>query len=1215
MNTSEQFIAIDRRLALVNGSSMPEHVHGAALFADLSGFTPLTAELATALSPQRGAEELNLLLNRIYSDLTAVIDRYRGSVIGFAGDAFFCWFDSDDGLRATTCATELQRAMQAYTAITIAGVQASIAIKVALNVGSARRFLVGDPQVRVVDILAGSMVDQLAAAEQQAQSGDIILASAAVTALADRISVAEWREGDVAVLAALHDQAQADPWPLLPQLPSEVARPWLIPAVYERLRGGYGLLQRELRTAVALFLGFGDLDYDHDAEAGQRLDDYIRWVQRVLERYAGVLIDITMGEKGGYMHIEFGVPLAQGDDATRAAAAALELRSPPPELSFITRTQIGMSVGLVLSGIYGGSTLTYSALGNSTNLAARLMQRAKPGQIIANARLMADLERRYVLQPLPAIELKGRRDPQAIMLVAGERAAPGERLNAARYTLPLIGRKRELAQLEAALANALIWHGQAVGLTGDAGLGKSRLVADLIRRAAATGVTCLTGEAPSHGSSVSYLAWRPIWRELFGINPEAPFDQQIEQLAGTLDGFGPSFRARMPLLNVVLDLPIPEHDFTRSLNPRIRKEATEALLVESVRVRARRTPLLLVLEDAHWLDQLSLELLSVVARNISDLPILLLLAYRPIESEPSGIDLNAIAEWNLIPLSELDDEAAIDLVTQKHATLFGANQPIADSLIERITTLAQGNPFYIEELLNYIQDCGIAPDDEEAIQQLDLPASLSQLLLSRIDRLTSDQQTTLKVASVVGRLFAVAWLRGAYPELGSEDRVRYDLATLARLDLTMVHTEDPELYYLFKHAITQEVIYESLPFRIRSQLHNQLGVWLEQTQPTNPPLDLLAFHYGRSSNTAKQREYYRRAGQAAAEHYANTAAIRYYTALLEIVDTPEHAAIELEIGLVYAVIGEWDEAERRYQRALDGFPEQSILRGRTLLALGSLLWSRGRYDDSFRVLNEAQALFSALNESTLLVRTLNEIAALARLRGEYDLAVAKLLEAQQHAQAANDRPGLARVLHILGNLGSMRNDYTAARDYSLQALTIRRELGDRYEAALSINNVGIALFNLGDADSALSLVQEAYETLRDLGVRRPAAIAQMGLGRIQTARGQHLRARELLLNALNDFEALKAYWEIGTALARLAAATWNPGEPAEQLERALQLCGAAEGVLKRIGAVFQPYDRAIVDQCLQAARSILGEERAEQLHQQSLELSVAEALLLARTAA
>jgi tetratricopeptide (TPR) repeat protein len=445
--------------------------------------------------------------------------------------------------------------------------------------------------------------------------------------------------------------------------------------------------------------------------------------------------------------------------------------------------------------------------------------------------------------------------------------------------------------------------------------------------------------------------------------------------------------------------------------------------------------------------------------------------------------------------------------------------------------------------------------------------------------------------------------------------VRHDLATLARLDLTMVHTEDPELYYLFKHAITQEVIYESLPFRIRSQLHNQFGVWLEQTQPANPPLDLLAFHYGRSSNTAKQREYYRRAGQAAAEHYANTAAIRYYTALLEIVDTPEQAAIELELGLVYAVIGEWDEAERRYQRALDGFPEQSTLRGRTLLALGSLLWSRGRYDDSFRVLNEAQALFSALNESTLLVRTLNEIAALARLRGEYDLAVAKLFEAQQHAQAANDRPGLARVLHILGNLGSMRNDYTAARDYSLQALTIRRELGDRYEAALSINNVGIALFNLGDADSALSLVQEAYETLRDLGVRRPAAIAQMGLGRIQTARGQHLRARELLLNALNDFEALKAYWEIGTALARLAAATWNPGEPAEQLERALQLCGAAEGVLKRIGAVFQPYDRAIVDQCLLAARSILGEERADQLHQQSLELSVAEALFLARTAA
>ncbi|MDZ4719102.1 MAG: tetratricopeptide repeat protein [Roseiflexaceae bacterium] len=1193
------FIPMDRRHALVRGAPLADRTSGAALFADISGFTPLTEALAAALNPQRGAEELSALLDQVYAALTAEIDRYGGSVIGFSGDAITCWFDRDHGIRAITCATELQSVMRVFATLSLAGgVQAALGIKVAVSIGPARRFLVGDPAIRHIEVLAGATIDRLATAERQAKRGEIVLVAEDAEQLASAIETTELRVAEesgvrVAVVGRILAPANPAPWPELPDtiITPDTARPWLLPAVFERLQGAHGLFVNELRPAVALFVGFGDLDYDGDDRAGEQLNDYVRWVQRVLARYEGVLLDITMGDKGGYLYAVFGLPQAHPDDAARAAEAAIELRNPPARLAAITRTQIGIAGGQVRSGTYGGSTRTYGALGEQVNLAARLMQAAAPSQILLSARLAPIVARRCILQPLPPIGVKGRRTPVAVSAVAGVRASNSAQLTEPHYTLPIVGREQQIAEIITFLDRSLSGHGTIVSVVGEAGLGKSRLVAEVIHRAIETGIACYIGEAPSYGMSVTYLAWRPIWRDFFGLSGDLSSAEQVQQLAHALETLGPGIVARMPLLSPVLDLPIADNDLTLNLDARVRKEALETLLIDCLQARAQRNPLLIVLEDAHWLDPLSIDLLAAIARILPSIPVLLLLAYRPPEAEPGLSPLiTATPAAQQIRLGELNDIEAARLVSFKLAALFGAQAILAPELAARIAERAQGNPFYIEELLNYLNDCGIAPDDTHAIERLDLPESLAQLLLGRVDRLSSDQQTTLKVASIIGRLFPANWLRGVYPDLGSEDRIRHNLESLAQLELTPLHSDEPELNYLFKHVITQEVVYESLPFRLREQLHEQLADWLEQTLAINLPLDILAFHYGRSSNRSKQREYYRRAGIAAGTNYANAAAIHYYTELLLLLDQSERPEIEVQLGQILERIGERNAAEQHYRAAVSGLGTQTTaLHALAFATLGGLLWESNRFDEATQYLEQARSEYRTLNDAAGLIETLCEMAAMNRIQGSFAKGYALLDEARIYAEQTNDINGLARVLHTYGTLTFTAGDYLAAQQWFLQALELRRQQGHRFGMAALENNLGMVLLKLGDSEQSLRYVQAALVIFDTLGDRRTASISRMTLGRVYSQIRQPQQARALFKQSVAVFDTVGVQWEIATATVGLAGATWWEGQPLDQLERAIRLCAIADGILASVGAILQYNDRETLEAIIAAGHTHYGE--------------------------
>lgn len=1191
------YVPLDRRQALAAGAALAEHAEGAVLLADMAGFTPLTETIAQVFGPHRGAEELLLLLNRLYEALIAECDRFGGSVVGFAGDAITVWFPREAAepaaaaaLRAAACALAMQAALRPMRTIPIPnGPTLTVALKTTVGAGPVRRLLVGDPAQYVTEVLAGATMTRLGAAAARTRRDEVRLEAEAARLLAGHIVPGAEAE----TLQGLLTPAPERPWPALPAeaLSAEQVRPWLLPPVYARLRAGQGEFLTELRPTVSLFVKFTDLDYDHDPAAGARLDAYIRWVQACLTRHAGWLLQVTLGDKGSYLYAAFGAPVAHGDDAARAAAAALALQQPPPELAEIGRAQIGVSGGLSRVGAVGATTRTYGVIGDATNVAARLME-AAAGQPWVSANLAPALSRRFQIEWLAPLQLKGKARPVPVLALHGARSAELAHLAEPQPALPLVGRRAELAEIEARLALAAAGQGQIVVITGEAGLGKSRLLAEALNRAAAAGFTSLGGAAHSTSTQTAYAAWQPIWRGFFGLEPRAPAEAQLAHLEHQLEA---ALHPRLPLLGEALNLTVPENEVTRSLDARLRKESREALLTDCLRLGLPRrgAPLALVLEDAHWLDALSVDLLAVIGRALAQWPVLLLVAARPPEAAHTALPVLALPHCTEVALTQLSPAEAGQFVEHRIALEFPGQPAPAPAVVATIAARAEGNPFYIEELLSYARDRGVALSDPAALERLELPGSLASLVLSRIDQLSTEQQTTLKVASVIGRSFAAEWLWGVYPQLGTEARVREDLEWLARLNITPLDTPEPELIYLFRHATTQEVAYASMPFGMRAQLHGQLAGWLEG-QPTGPTLDLLAYHYGRSANRAKQREYLRRAGEAAAARYANPAAITYFTGLLEVLDPDEHGPTLLALARLLAITGASAAAEARCREAaaLAERLGQTPLHAEALKALGMLKRTLGAYAEAEALLTAARAHYTALADHPNLIEVLSELAFVYLYQARAEAAQTLVEQGLALAEAEGQPRLVARALHILGTVAWFRTDFPAARHNWLKSIALKRALGDKPGVADLGVNLATTAFDEGRYDEAYGLITESVALYAEMGARRQYAQARLLVPPLLMMRGEAEAAWALQTENLALARDLHALQQVADGLVLLGWQTQQTRPTAAAFRYALQLVGAAARLLKEQGSQMIPFTRKRAASIKADGQQVLGEAGA-----------------------
>ena len=409
----------------------------------------------------------------------------------------------------------------------------------------------------------------------------------------------------------------------------------------------------------------------------------------------------------------------------------------------------------------------------------------------------------------------------------------------------------------------------------------------------------------------------------------------------------------------------------------------------------------------------------------------------------------------------------------KLAQLLGAATEVAPTLVERITTQAEGNPFYIEELLNYLHYQHVDFRDQAALTQIELPDSLQRLVLSLIDQLSESQKITVKVASIIGRVFRAAWLQGMYPDLDDPGGVRADLEALRAQDMVLLDPSEPEQIYLFRQMITQGVTYESLPHAVKTALHEQIGLYIEQNYPdrVNQYLDLLAYHFDRSDNLDKRRFYLRTAGEAAQAAYANLTAIDYYQRVLPFLGPEEQTPVLLRLGAVLELVGRWNNADHAYQLALTLAEEQRLpaLEGQAQIAIGELRRKQSQFAEATTWYARARANAEALGDQAGVAKVLICAGTLAAQQGDYATAQTCYDQSLTIRRTMADQPNVANVLNNLGIVARFRGDYAQASAYHQEALAIRRQLDNRWAIAMSLNNLGNVTLDQGEVTTAQHL--------------------------------------------------------------------------------------------------------------------------------------------------
>ncbi len=938
------YIPEDRRISLARGVPLAERTSGTALMADLSGFTALARALATELGSTRGADELTRQLNAVYGATIAEVQRARGSVICFSGDAITCWFDGDDGLRGVSCGLALQRAMDAFRDVrTPKGTRIPLALKVGVSRGGVRRFAVGAPEIQRIDLIAGRTIDRVSAVQASARAHEVAVASEFESH--PEMSLGDARQTEIPgetarVVLAVRAAGSLSPLREIEDvsLPDEVVRPWLLAPVFDRLRGGYGEYLAELRPTTALFVRFADVDFDADASSVARVDAFTTWVQRVVARYGGTVLSVTSGDKGNNLYASFGAFRVHEDDATRAVSAALALRDPPEELFFAKPLQIGISRGQMRVGAYGSATRrTFGALGDETNMAARLMQHAGAGEILVSARVARGAEVSHAFDDRGTILVKGLAaavqvfSPRA-RTQAVPRAAAGES----------IGRDDARRRLRGAVdAVALGTEGRVLIVEGDAGIGKSRMLDDLAAHTESRGLRVLRGGARSVDGSVPYFAWRPVFAQLCDVaDPTLDVRERTNRVAARV---GPDVARQraLPLLAAVLPIAVDENAHTAQLSDSLRATRTLDALLSIVSDAASERPLAIVLDDAHAFDDSSAALCGLVAR--SPVRCVQILAQRPVES--GSLDLRAalrsathVVHERLEPLEEQQIASVV-------ARRLGA-EALSAALSTFLQERAQGNPFVAEELGWSLRDRGALREhngrldwdsESRARETFDVPDGVMGLVQSRIDRLPMAPLVVLKSASVLGMTFDLEAVCAAQPDGAERERVRGDLLELARADVLAIDSGAGPESYSFRHVITQRVTYDLLVRDQQREIHARVANWMQARPDADDPAVVarLAHHWGRADDVPRETAYLERAGEFALRAGAYRQAVSHFERLVEIAATSatdSDAESNVRASARSTRLAKWEHAL-----------------GRALNALGDLRGSRVHLERALRL--------------------------------------------------------------------------------------------------------------------------------------------------------------------------------------------------------------------------------------------------------------------------
>lgn len=1077
-----------------------DQTSGALLFADIAGFSRLADQLAR--DNPAGAEELTAVLNNYFGHLIQHVADHGGDVVKFAGDALLafwpvncCWESLTQAtLMAARCGLEIQKELANYKAGHIA-----LKLRISLVAGEFRILELGGVEGRWELILTGPPLVELQNIDRASQVDRVTVGPTAWSHLQADCEGIPQAAGYV-FLTKVSPQADALPLPYFPiDSQMEAGLRAALPAVvFHRLSAGQHDWMAEVRQVSVMFINLPGMDSHVSLEQAQSV---VTAIERTVVQYQGNVNKLSMDDKGVTAVVVFGLPpMTHEDDPVRAVLAARVLQA---SLSSYTdrkaAVQIGITTGFCFCGSVGSNQRReYTVIGDTVNLAARLMQHAD-SRLLCDASTHTLARHKFRFMAHQPIQVKGKEHKRVAIFEPVEQLATDQ-----THETVTFGHEQHRQKIQTLLDQ----HQQhqtacVVLIEGEAGIGKTRLSQFLIAESQQRQYLVFTGSGDSIEESSPYHVWRPVLRQLrnlIGKQFEPPLSP-AEQWEAWLES-EPKLQRLVPLLNAVLPLEIPENSTTRDMVGQVRADNVRRLIVGLLKKQASQTPLLIMLDDAQWFDSASWAIARQVARRLPS--VVLAVATRPLEA-PIPEDYAAIQgleHAHEILLTPLTFQETRQLLCERLAT-----QRIPEEIVQWVYERAEGNPLFSEELAYVLRDSEKLQIQQHearltcppsALAMMDVPNALHGVIQSRYDRLAPPALLSIKTASVIGRYFEFRVLYHTYPIRTDRDELPGYIDHVCERDLVILFKQHPELIYAFKHAILQDVAYKLMLNQQRQALHQAIAEWYESAEGTaNRTSSLLAYHWNRAGIPEKAARYEEQAGDEALRNGAYEEAAEFFQARIKRrkADVPKEYQPEERL--------QWASLERRLAAALMGLGQLEESRTHNLRAL---VW-----------LGEAAPTSAA----SCLLRLVPQVArqVVHRVRGKRNFAT---------PEASPQLEG-AKIFEQLAEIYYLGNDTPGFLYACLRMLNLAETSGPTPELARAYANMGLTAATVPCRKLAASYLRQARETVEQVDHLPSEAWVNFTTGIYYVGLGSWNLAREHLTKALELYRNLGDYRNLGTA--------------------------------------------------------------------------------------
>jgi class 3 adenylate cyclase/tetratricopeptide (TPR) repeat protein len=1073
---------------------MPEVTHrvvnGTGVFADISGFTNLTERLAR--KGKVGAEEIGDVLNVVFEQLLDAAYEYGAGLVKWGGDAVLLLFDGERHAEmACRAAFDMQRVMSRIGHIQTHPGTVRLRMSIGVSSGDIDFLLVGKHFREL--IVTGPVATEVAQMEVAAEAGEIVISPATAALLSDG--------------GATHTGAAKGPGFLLvsaPELPPAAIR-GVVPGDIDLtnffcapLRDHLlsGAVDNEHRQATVAFIEFSGTDdllrREGPAALTAAVTHFVDACQDAAMDNDVTMLSSDVYENGGKVIMISGAPRSAGDDDARVLSATRQVI----DSAGVLELRAGVNRGRIVAGDYGTSyRRCYSITGDIVNLAARLMTKAKPGEIVSTQAVVDHSRTSFATTPMAPFMVKGKTEPIAAVLVGPKtELRPGTPQN----QMGLVGRDVELATLLAAAAGAEQGRGRMVKLVGPPGIGKSRLLEELGAR---TTHAVLWTDGDIYARTTPYQPFQRLFRKQLGLSDESKLTDVAAALTHLVMTRAPHLLPWLPLLGIVAGVELTETPEVAVIDADVRKERLEAVTSEALGILLSG-PTILIFNDVQFMDDASTELVIRLGNDAVLRPWVVVAAMRP-ESRLAPMEF---ATGDDITLQPLDASIADDFL--RAAT---EGNPLPEHQLHALVERAGGNPLFLKELAANALD----PGSLEA-----LPDSVEGLIAARIDRLGSEQRRLLRAAAVLGMQLEVDLLRAV---LRSEGSTLADaLDCFDQLGEFILPTEGDHLQ--FAHHLIRETAYEGLPYSRRVMLHATTAQLMEERlgDRVDEQAALLSLHtfFGQRFDAAWQ--YSRTAADRARAMYSLTDAADLYKRALEAashlraVDDGEVATVSESLADAYDYLASFDLAEEALRQARERTKHDKLRTAQLALKTSIVRERVGQYAVALRWLTKGLAAVEG-DERNAVVRVRGELMArYARIRayqGRSRDGIAWARKAIVEALKCDEQSTVAHSLEYIDicemNLGIVSETPPAER-----ALRIYESLGDVLGQASTRNTLGGRCYYLGRWDEALQHYSAAEDAWRACGSIWGPAVPMASRGEILSDQGHLSNAAALVEEAL-----------------------------------------------------------------------------------------------------